>query len=194
VRNDGPTDATGVVINDEMTLPANVSVQSVTATHGTHSAIGTPGGTWTIGNLANGVTATLTIVLDVGPFAPHGGVILNSASVAEQDPVDPDTGDNAETEDSTITAPPCPVIPRPTRTPQGQTPPPPTPFHPTPTASPFCLTGVPTYSPSPTPSPPPTNSPGPTPPTPGPGGPRPTRTPKVTATSLAELALLVEWP
>ncbi len=181
VRNDGPNDATGVVVQDNMVLPANVTIHSTSATNGTFVS-GT--GAWTIGSLVNGVTATLTIVLDVGPFAPYQAVIDNSASITAQTPPDSDTSDNEDTENTTITAPQCLVTPRPTRSPIGSTP---IPFQPTPTATPFCLTGptstpVPTVPPTPTPTPSPTPTQTATPPgqTPSPT-PTPTATPRATA-------------
>ncbi len=54
-RNNGPNNATGVVVTDK--LPAGL--QFVSATGGTYNATS---GVWTIGNLANGATATLKIV------------------------------------------------------------------------------------------------------------------------------------
>jgi uncharacterized repeat protein (TIGR01451 family) len=167
VTNNGPDDAINVEVSEQMSLPTNVTVQSVNATHGTHGAIGSMTGTWTIGDLADGETATLTIILDVGPFAPHGAVIENSAEITDQYPPDPDTSDNQDTEDTTITAPPCPATPRPGRTPVGQT------ASPTPSPSPFCLVGV---TPTPTGTATPTGTPTSTP-VPGTASPTPTPTP-----------------
>jgi uncharacterized repeat protein (TIGR01451 family)/fimbrial isopeptide formation D2 family protein len=70
-RNDGPSDATGVVVTD--LLPAGLSYQSHTASQGSY----VPGtGQWTVDALANGASATLTIVATNTAF----GSIVNTAA------------------------------------------------------------------------------------------------------------------
>ena len=60
LNNNGPLDATGVIVTDVM--PAGITYVSSTADDGTYDA-GT--GIWTVGNIANGASATLTITATV---------------------------------------------------------------------------------------------------------------------------------
>ena len=70
VRNNGPDAATGVNVSDA--LPAGLILQSHSVSVGSYSK-----GVWTIGNLANGGSATLSIVALVNKT----GSIKNTASV-----------------------------------------------------------------------------------------------------------------
>ncbi|HHC75283.1 MAG TPA: DUF11 domain-containing protein, partial [Thiothrix sp.] len=56
ISNSGPGDATGVEVSDQ--LPAGVSYTSDTPSQGTYNS---SSGIWSVGNLANGASATLTI-------------------------------------------------------------------------------------------------------------------------------------
>ena len=91
VRNDGGDDATGVGLVD--TLPAGVTYVSDTTTQGTFDD---STGTWTVGDLANGATATLTLTVTVDTI----GVKVNSAT-ASGDQFDPTSANNTDT--ATIT-------------------------------------------------------------------------------------------
>ena len=76
--NNGPDAASGVAVADA--LPAGLSLVSATPSSGSYAA-----GVWTIGNLANGASATLTIVATVTTHT----VVTNSATVSAttHDPV-----------------------------------------------------------------------------------------------------------
>jgi len=89
VSNAGPNDASGVVVND--LLPAGLTFVSSTQTQGTYAS-GT--GAWTVGNIANGATATLTITATTATI----GAKSNTAEVAASNQFDPDsTPGNAPT-------------------------------------------------------------------------------------------------
>ncbi len=87
VTNNGPNAALAVSVAD--TLPAGLTLVSSSATRGSYSA-----GVWTVGTLANGANAELTIVATVG----NGSVITNTA-VATTDSFDPNTTDNTASVD-----------------------------------------------------------------------------------------------
>ncbi len=92
-KNNGPSDATGVSIAD--ILPAGYTFVSATTTAGTSWT--SPN--WTIGNLANGATATLTITATVNTVGPYGNTAMISGLQ-----VDPVSGNNS----TTITPVPIP--------------------------------------------------------------------------------------
>ena len=77
VTNNGPADATGVVLTD--VLPAEVTFVSGTLSNGGSVAQNAGTVTGTIGNLANGASVTATIVTTVAPGTV--GTINNAASV-----------------------------------------------------------------------------------------------------------------
>ena len=101
VVNNGPDDASGVVVND--TLPAGVTFASgdvdgaanlVTVDATTGDIIGT------IGALANGATSVITIVVDVDTDAISP--VNNVASVTASPNTDPNPANNTTDEDTTI--------------------------------------------------------------------------------------------
>jgi uncharacterized repeat protein (TIGR01451 family) len=104
VANQGGANATGVVIDEDLTLPSGVTVQSITPSAGSWANTTAPDGDWTIGSLNNGASATLTIVLTVGAAtAPGTDVVRSRASVQASDQTDGDSSDNAiETRTSVI--------------------------------------------------------------------------------------------
>ena len=86
VVNNGPSDATGVKVND--VLPAGLVYQSYTATVGSYS-----NGVWNIGNLAKGKSATLRITTLVNKT----GDIINNADVVAKE-FDWNTSNNHDSE------------------------------------------------------------------------------------------------
>ncbi len=95
VRNNGPDTAAGVTLTD--TLPADVTLVSTTPSQG--SCIGMSAVTCNLGSLADGASATITIV--VTPTAT--GTITNSASVTGIG-TDPNTANNTATVTTTVNA------------------------------------------------------------------------------------------
>ena len=83
VTNHGPLNATGVMLSEDLMLPSGVMLVLVTPSAGTSWSLTTsPDGTWNVGNLPNGASATLTIVLTVSAKAASGtNVIRNTATV-----------------------------------------------------------------------------------------------------------------
>ena len=83
--NNGPNDGTGVSVTDA--LPSGYTLVSATPSAGTYS-----GSTWSIGTLANGASATLTVVATVNPT----GSYTNTASITGYEN-DPTTTNNTST-------------------------------------------------------------------------------------------------
>jgi uncharacterized repeat protein (TIGR01451 family) len=100
VKNNGPSDATGVVVTD--TLPAGVTFKSALPAPGTYNS-GT--GVWTVGNLANGGTATLNLMVNINAPAVDGTVLTNVVKITGCNPVDPDTTNNEATQTTKVLAP-----------------------------------------------------------------------------------------
>src|SRR5690606_37905671 len=92
VTNNGPDDATGVTVTDE--LPSGYTYVSHSTEDGSFDE-GT--GEWTIGNLSNGNSATLTITATVLSSGNH----TNTATVTANE-FDPTTGSNTDSETVTI--------------------------------------------------------------------------------------------
>ena len=94
VTNAGPSSATGVTLND--TLPASVSFVSSSANQGT--CRGTSTIICDLGTLADGASATATIIVTVG----SSGDLTNTASVTSE-VADPDEVDNTAEEITSVT-------------------------------------------------------------------------------------------
>jgi len=94
VKNNGPNDATGVVVTD--TLPATVILVSATPSAG--SCVVTATVDCDLGGLINGASATVTIVVTT----TAKGTLVNTVSVAA-DQADPDIRDNTATERTVAT-------------------------------------------------------------------------------------------
>ena len=78
--NNGPSDASGLSVND--LLPAGLTFVSAVASTGSYNNVS---GVWTIGNLANGASATLTLTATV----TRAETQVNVASKGAHDQVDP---------------------------------------------------------------------------------------------------------
>jgi uncharacterized repeat protein (TIGR01451 family) len=97
--NNGPSNASGVALSETLTLPAGVTVDSVTPS-GTTSFTDP---TWTIGDLTPGASETLTVVLTVGPSAAVGtDVISDTASVTAVNETDTVAGNDSATESTSV--------------------------------------------------------------------------------------------
>ncbi|MCV9930207.1 gliding motility-associated C-terminal domain-containing protein [Flavobacterium sp. LS1R49] len=94
--NGGPSAGTGVNVTDQ--LPTGYTYVSATPAPGTTYTPGT--GIWSIGNLANAATSTLTITATVNPT----GNYANTATIAGNES-DPTPGNNS----STATTTPVPI-------------------------------------------------------------------------------------
>ena len=88
VKNNGPNDATGVVITD--ILPNGVSYVGHFTNEGTYNQ---GSGLWTIGGVLNGAVATLTINVSVDAGTTHNN-ITNNTSNLRADQADPKTSNN----------------------------------------------------------------------------------------------------
>ena len=104
VTNRGVVNATGVTLSEDLTLPSGVTLVSVTPSRGTlWSLTKTPDGTWNVGNLSRGASATLTIVLTVSGSAASGtNVIRNTATVTASNQSRYHTADDTATVSTSI--------------------------------------------------------------------------------------------
>lgn len=87
LRNEGPSDATGIEVTDR--LPAGLAFVSATPSQGTYN----PGtGLWSAGALANGATATLRITAQVNTTA----AVINIADITRLDQQDTNPDNNSD--------------------------------------------------------------------------------------------------
>jgi large repetitive protein len=103
VTNDGPSSATNVAVTD--TLPASATYVSATPSQGSGCSETAGTVTCNLGNIANGASATITIVVIPTVATPDPG-IQNTATVASNT-VDPDNSDNTDTENTIVNSPPA---------------------------------------------------------------------------------------
>ena len=87
LQNNGPNDATGVVIYDK--LPAGLNIGSILPSAGSYNSTS---GLWTVGNLNYGSTATLTITATV----TGTGTIINNPSYYNTDQYDWNYNDSSQ--------------------------------------------------------------------------------------------------
>lgn len=98
VQNNGPSSATGVTMTDP--LPSSVTFTSSTPSQG--SCVGTTTVTCSLGTLANGASATVTIVVTVTSM----GGLNNTASVTENE-FDPTLSNNSATISTNVQSSSC---------------------------------------------------------------------------------------
>jgi uncharacterized repeat protein (TIGR01451 family) len=99
VSNAGPSDATGVVVNDQ--LPAGYTYVSDAPSAGTYDHTT---GVWTVGALANGSNATLGITVTVNAAGPYTNTAQVSAAT-ERDPDSTPNNSNATEDDQASNTP-----------------------------------------------------------------------------------------
>ncbi|MBL8299593.1 MAG: Ig-like domain repeat protein [Rhodanobacteraceae bacterium] len=99
VRNAGPSDASGVVLSELISLPANVVIDSITPSGaGSYAS-----GSWAVGHLAVNTSATLTVKYTVAANAQLGAQVCDTATVTASNEIRVNTGNDAATECTAIT-------------------------------------------------------------------------------------------
>jgi uncharacterized repeat protein (TIGR01451 family) len=100
VTDNGPADAQGVSLSDP--VPASVAFKSASTTQGSCTLPNTKTKTLTcsLGDLANGKTATVTIVA----VPSQKGTVTNTVTVSSSSPGDPDSSNNSATATTTVTS------------------------------------------------------------------------------------------
>ena len=96
LTNNGPDDVTGVEITD--LLPAGVTYDSATPSQGSYND-GT--GIWSVGSVASGAVATLTLTADVDP-GTAGSHLTNTATITASSHDDPVPGNNSDSAAITV--------------------------------------------------------------------------------------------
>lgn len=96
--NAGTLPVSGVTIDEVLTLPAGVTVDSIVPSGGSFA-----GDTWTVGNLAVGTTETLTVTLSISTSAQQGtDVIQSSATLTGLNEVDTNPANDSTVESTSI--------------------------------------------------------------------------------------------
>jgi uncharacterized repeat protein (TIGR01451 family) len=100
VTNNGPLTATGVVVDDAWSaasgIKGGIAFKSVSTTQGTCTQSGA-GISCAVGSLANGATATITLVLQ-----PRSKGSLSDTATVSGNESDPDSGNNSSTVITTV--------------------------------------------------------------------------------------------
>jgi uncharacterized repeat protein (TIGR01451 family) len=110
LANNGPSNASGLTLGESITLPTGVTIVSISPSAGTsYAPPAAANGTWTVGSLPAGSSATLQVVLNVGAStAPGTDVIGDTVTVLTVN--EPNTGATTVTERTSVAAaPPSPV-------------------------------------------------------------------------------------
>src|SRR5262249_37577680 len=103
VANVGMTDATAVALSELLTLPAGVTVVSVTSATGAVVTNSVTDYTWNVGGLAVGGSATLTAVLTVGASPASGtDMVSGPARVTGSGENRVNTSDDTATERTSV--------------------------------------------------------------------------------------------
>ncbi len=95
VTNNGPDDATGVMLRDD--FPKTTGFGSVSTTQGTCSRLKTRV-TCSLGTMANGSTATVTLLVK----PTQKGTITNTVTVTATSPVDPNLTNNSASQQTLV--------------------------------------------------------------------------------------------
>jgi uncharacterized repeat protein (TIGR01451 family) len=98
VTNVGSSGATGVQLGETHSLPAGVTLDSISPSGTTTFA--SP--VWTVGDLPPGASATLTLTLTVGPTAPAGATITAGAVVTAVNEALANPADDSATEATAV--------------------------------------------------------------------------------------------
>jgi uncharacterized repeat protein (TIGR01451 family) len=103
VKNNGPQDASNVTLSDA--LPAGTTFQSISAPAGftcTTPAVGAGGNvSCTASTLANGASASFTLVVHVAADRANGSTLSNTASVS-RDEADPNSANDSATSTTSV--------------------------------------------------------------------------------------------
>ena len=94
--NNGPSDATGVVITEALTLPTGVSVSSSTPSKGVFDGTG-----WTL-DLASGESATLTFMLTAAASTADGAVVTVGGTRTASNETDTVAGNDNDSGDTVV--------------------------------------------------------------------------------------------
>ncbi|MCZ7648418.1 MAG: DUF11 domain-containing protein [Planctomycetota bacterium] len=102
VTNLGPSDASGVELTENLSIPTEASVTSITPSAGTYAPALSPTGVWSLGALAAGANATLTVVVAVDSSAADGDNLANSITITDSTEPDSDGSNNMDSETTNI--------------------------------------------------------------------------------------------
>ena len=106
VANNGPDDATGVILSEDLMLPSGVTISSGPTVSAGAIAGDAPSFEWTLGPLAMGASATLTVDLSVAPSTSLGTDIISStATVTAVDEPDSNSFNQTATASTSVTCP-----------------------------------------------------------------------------------------